>query len=446
MRKEAILGISSIFALSMIALFASDAIAQDAPKIDTGDNAWLLASAALVLIMTPGLALFYGGMVRAKNMANTLWLSFIVICIISIQWILWGYSLSFAPANWFIGGLGWCGLGAGAVGQAPSDIYATTVPHLSFMMFQCMFAIITPALMTGAFVERFKFNAWLLFIPLWATAVYAPIAHWVWAIDGWLLKIGSLDFAGGTVVHICSGASALSLILFVGKRKGYPKEVKPPHNLPFMMLGTGLLWFGWFGFNAGSAVAANGLAASAFVVTNTAAGAAGFTWSVMEWIYHKKPTLLGVCSGAVAGLVAITPASGFVGPMASIAIGVGSGVICFYCVTKMKKALGYDDALDVIGIHAMGGTWGAFATGIFCSTSVNPAGFDGAIYGNIAQLGKQWAGILAAWGWAFGITSLLAWFVNAVIGLRPTEAEETTGMDITQHKEIAYHFYETEQA
>ena len=443
MRKGAYLGVSSLFVLSMFALFASSAMAGDAPKIDTGDNAWLLASSALVLIMTPGLALFYGGMVRAKNMVNTLWMSFVVICIISIQWVLWGYSLAFAPGNWFIGGLQWCGLGAGVVGQAPSDLYATTVPHLSFMIFQCMFAVITPALITGTFAERFKFNAWLFFIPLWASAVYAPIAHWVWATDGWLFKLGALDFAGGTVVHICSGASGLAVCLFAGKRRGFPK---PPHNLPLMMAGTGLLWFGWFGFNAGSAVAANGLAASAFVVTNTATACAGFTWTILEWIHHKKPTLLGVCSGAVAGLVAITPASGYVGPLASIAIGVGAGLVCFYSVTKMKKALGYDDALDVIGIHAMGGTWGAWATGIFCTTAVNPAGFDGAIYGNYLQMGKQWLGILAAWGWSMGVSSLLIWFVKATVGLRPSEAEEIAGMDISQHKEIAYHYYETEQA
>ncbi|MDN3514744.1 MAG: ammonium transporter [Candidatus Brocadia sp.] len=446
MRKGAFLGISSIFAVSMIVLYASTAMAGEAPKIDTGDNAWLLASSALVLIMTPGLALFYGGMVRAKNMVNTMWMSFIVICIVSVQWVLWGYSLSFAPGNWFIGGLQWCGLGAGAVGQAPSDLYATTIPHLSFMIFQCMFAVITPALMTGAFAERLKFNAWLLLVLLWTSAVYAPMAHWVWATDGWLLKFGALDFAGGTVVHICSAASALSVILIVGRRKGYPQEVKPPHNLPFMMLGTALLWFGWFGFNAGSAVAASGLAASAFVVTNTAAATAGFTWTVLEWIHNKKPTILGACSGAVAGLVAITPASGFVGPMASIAIGVGAGLACFYAVTKMKKACGYDDALDVIGVHGVGGTWGAWATGIFCTTAVNPAGFDGAIYGNVAQMGKQWIGILVTWFYCLGVTALLAWFVDAVIGLRPSESEELSGMDISQHKEIAYHYYEAEQA
>ncbi len=446
MRKGVYLGVSSLFVLSMLVLFASSAMAGDAPKIDTGDNAWLLASTALVLIMTPGLALFYGGMVRAKNMVNTMWMSFIVICIVSIQWVLWGYSLAFAPSNWFIGGLQWCALGAGAVGQAPSDVYATTVPHLSFMIFQCMFAVITPALMTGSFAERFKFNAWLLLVLLWTTAVYAPMAHWTWGIDGWLLKFGALDFAGGTVVHICSAASALAVITFVGKRKGYPKEVKPPHNLPFMMLGTGLLWFGWFGFNAGSACAANGLASSAFVVTNIAAGTAGFTWTVCEWIAHKKPSILGACSGAVAGLVAITPASGFVGPMAAIAIGVGGGVACFFGTTRLKKALGYDDALDVIGVHGIGGTWGAWATGIFCSTAVNPAGFEGAIFGNPAQMGKQWIGIIVAWFYSYGVTALLVWFVNAVVGLRPSEAEEITGMDITQHKEIAYHYYEAEQS
>ncbi len=446
MRKGAFLGMSSVFVLTMIVLFASSAMAGEAPKIDTGDNSWLLASSALVLIMTPGLALFYGGMVRAKNMVNTIWMSFIAMCIVSIQWVLWGYSLAFAPSNWFIGGLQWTALGLGTVGQAPSDIYATTVPHLSFMIFQCMFAIITPALMTGAFAERFKFSAWLLLLLLWTSAVYAPLAHWVWAVDGWLLKLGALDFAGGTVVHICSAASALAVITHVGKRKGYPKDVKPPHNLPFMMLGTGLLWFGWFGFNAGSAVSAGGLASSAFVVTNVATGAAGFIWSCLEWIHHKKPTILGGCSGAVAGLVSITPACGFVGPMAAIAIGAGGALACFYATTKMKKALGYDDALDVIGVHGVGGTWGAWATGIFCTTAVNPLGFEGAIYGNPGQMGKQWIGIVAAWFYSYVVTALLAWFVDKTVGLKPSEAEEIAGMDISQHKEIAYHYYEAEQA
>lgn len=444
MRKGVYIGLSSVLLLSMLAVFASNVMADDALNIDKGDHAWMLVSTAFVLIMTPGLALFYGGMVRAKNMVNTLWLSFICMGIVSVTWVLWGYSLSFAPGCWFIGGLQWCGLGAGLVGQAPSDLYASTIPHLTFMMFQGMFAIITPALMTGAFAERIKFNAWLLLILLWCAIVYPPLAHWVWSSEGWLLGIDSLDFAGGTVVHICSGASALAVILFLGKRKGYPKQVKPPHNLPFVMLGTGLLWFGWFGFNAGSAVAADGLAANAFVVTNTAAAAAATTWSLIEWAFHKKPSILGACSGAVAGLVAITPAAGFVGPMAAIGIGVPAAILCYLAVAKMKKALGYDDALDVIGVHAVGGTWGAFATGLFADSLVNPAAPNGLFHGNPSLLGKQIIGIFAAWAWAFCITALLTWFVKSVVGLRPTEAEEDTGMDLTQHKEVSYHYYEAQ--
>ncbi|MDR4509496.1 MAG: ammonium transporter [Candidatus Brocadiaceae bacterium] len=445
MRKGVYTGLASFFAVATLTLCASSAMADDAPAIDTGNHAWMLISAALVLLMTPGLALFYGGMVRAKNMVNTLWLSFICMCVVGVTWILWGYSLSFAPGTWFIGGLQWCGLGAGEVGQEPG-MYCDTIPHLTFMMFQGMFAIITPALITGAFAERMKFNAWLVLIVLWTAIVYPPIAHWVWSSDGWLLALDSLDFAGGTVVHICSGASALAVILFLGKRKGYPKEVRPPHNLPFVMLGTGLLWFGWFGFNAGSALAADGLCANAFVVTNTATAAAGITWSLLEWVFHKKPTILGACSGAVAGLVAITPAAGFVGPNASIAIGCASAILCYLAVTKMKKALGYDDALDVIGVHAVGGTWGAFATGLFADQMINPGAPAGLFHGNPDQLWRQIVGIVAAWAWAFGITCLLAWFVKAVIGLRPSEGEENTGMDISQHKEISYHYYEAEQA
>lgn len=447
MRRGYHLGISLFSVLPMLALFALNAIAEEAAApaplpVNTGDNAWVLASSALVLAMTaPGLALFYGGMAKAKNMVNTLWMSFICICIVSLMWVLWTYSLSFAPCNWFLGGLQWVALGLGTVGQEPSDLYATTIPHLSFMIFQCMFAIITVALVSGAIVERLKFGAWLLFILLWGTVVYCPIAHWVWGVDGWLYKFGALDFAGGTVVHISSGASALIFCLFLGRRR----KILPPHNVPATMIGAALLWFGWFGFNAGSAVAASGLASSAFVVTNTAAAAAAFTWNVMEWIFQKKPTLIGACSGAVAGLVAITPASGFVGPMASIAIGVGAGTLCYSCVVWMKKALGYDDALDVVGIHAMGGSWGALATGIFCSKLVNPAGADGAIYGNVAQLGKQFIGVLASWGWACAVTALLVLFIKVVCrGARPSEAEEVAGMDISQHKEIAYHYIEPE--
>ncbi|MCQ4575078.1 MAG: ammonium transporter [Candidatus Brocadiales bacterium] len=443
MGKGAYLGISSFIALVMCALYASTGMAQELSPaqagdlegvIDTGDNAWILTSSALVLIMTPGLALFYGGMAGAKNMANTLWMCFIVICVVSVQWVLWGYTLSFGEGNWFIGGFDWVALQG--VGQEPTE--GSTLPHLTFMIFQCMFAIITLALVSGAIVERMKFTAWLLLIPLWTTVVYAPICHWVWGPGGWLGSFGALDFAGGTVVHITSGASALVLCLFLGVRKGYPKSVRPPHNIPFTLLGASLLWFGWFGFNAGSELAADGLAASAFVVTNTATACAGFTWAMLDWAHSGKPTLVGTCSGAVAGLVAITPASGFVGPMGSIAVGVGAGLVCYYASVYLKRALGYDDALDVVGIHAFGGTWGAFATGLFAQLSVNPGGADGAIYGNPYQLIPQSVGIAASWAWACGITAILALIIKYTVGLKASSADEQAGMDITQHKEIAY--------
>ncbi|MDI6760614.1 MAG: ammonium transporter, partial [Candidatus Brocadiaceae bacterium] len=366
--------------------------------------------------------------------------------ITSMMWVLWSYSLAFAPLNGFIGGLQWAVLGAGRadpadyVGQLPSTLYATTIPHLTFCMFQLTFAAITLALVTGAIVERLKFVSWLLFALLWMSGCYPVIAHWVWATDGWLYKFGALDFAGGTVVHIQSGAAALVFCLFLGRRK----SIKPPHNVPFTMIGAALLWFGWFGFNAGSAVAANGLAASAWAVTNTATATAAFTWNVMEWIFDRKPTLIGTCSGAVAGLVAITPASGFVAVMPSLAIGAGAGFLCYSCVKWMKRALGYDDALDVVGIHAMGGSFGALATGLFASKLVNPAGDDGLFYGNPAQMLEQFVGVVCAWGYACACTALLILFIKAVIGIRSSEADEVAGMDISQHREIAYHLMEPE--
>ena len=463
MRRRYHLGISLFSVLPMLALLALKAMAQEAPvevavgvvveappapTIDTGDNAWMMTSSALVLAMTiPGLALFYGGMSRAKNVGNTLWMNWIAFCITSMMWVLWSYSLAFAPSNGFIGGLQWAVLGAGRadpadyVGQLPSTLYATTIPHLTFCMFQLTFAAITLALVTGAIVERLKFTAWLLFALLWMTGCYPVIAHWVWATDGWLYKFGALDFAGGTVVHIQSGAAALIFCLFLGRRK----SIKPPHNVPFTMIGAALLWFGWFGFNAGSAVAANGLAASAWAVTNTATATAAFTWNIMEWIFDRKPTLIGTCSGAVAGLVAITPASGFVAVMPSLAIGAGAGFLCYSCVKWMKKALGYDDALDVVGIHAMGGSFGALATGLFASTLVNPAGADGLFYGNPALMLKQFVGVLCAWGYACACTAVLILFIKGVTkGIRVPEAEEVAGMDISQHREVAYHFIEPE--
>jgi Amt family ammonium transporter len=407
------------------------------PKIDTGDTAWLLVSTALVLAMTaPGLALFYGGMVRSKNALGTIMQSFIILCLISLQWVLWGYSLAFGPdKGHLIGGLEWLGLNG--VGLDPNADYGATVPHQAFMIFQMMFAVITPALITGAFAERMKFSSFLVFTLLWATLIYDPLAHWVWAVGGWVRNLGALDFAGGTVVHISSGVSALACALVLKQRLGYGKEHMAPHNLPMTVLGASLLWFGWFGFNAGSAVASGALATSAFVVTNTATAAAALAWMLAEWLYRGKPTVLGAASGAVAGLVAITPASGFVGPMPSIVIGVGAGVFCYLAVLWKAKG-GYDDALDVVGIHGIGGIWGALATGLFASKAINPAGADGLFYGNPAQFGIQVMAVLISVGFAFVGTYVILKLVDGVMKLRVSEEEERMGLDLSQHEERAY--------
>jgi Amt family ammonium transporter len=407
------------------------------PKIDTGDTAWLLVSTALVLAMTaPGLALFYGGMVREKNALGTIMQSFIILCVISVQWVLWGYSLAFGPdVGHVVGGLDWIGLSG--VGLEPNADYGATVPHQAFMIFQMMFAVITPALITGAFAERMKFSGFLVFTVLWATFIYDPLAHWVWAVGGWVRNLGALDFAGGTVVHISSGVSALACALVLKQRLGYGKEAMAPHNLPMTVLGACLLWFGWFGFNAGSAIAAGALATSAFVVTNTATAAAALAWMVAEWIYRGKPTVLGAASGAVAGLVAITPASGFVGPLPSIVIGIGAGVFCYLAVL-WKSKLGYDDSLDVVGIHGIGGTWGALATGLFASKAINAAGADGLFFGNPGQLGIQFVAVLVSWVFAFVGTFVILKVVDLTMGLRVSTEEERIGLDITQHEERAY--------
>lgn len=346
------------------------------PKIDKGDTAWMLTSAALVLMMTiPGLFLFYGGLVRRKNALGTIMHSFIIVAVITIQWALWGYTLAFGPdIGGLIGSLDWFGLSG--VGPEPNADYAATIPHAAFMIYQMMFAIITPALITGAFAERVKFSAFLLFVILWATFIYDPLAHWVWGVKGWMREMGALDFAGGTVVHISSGASALVAAIMFGKRIGYGQEAMPPHNLPFSVIGAGLLWVGWFGFNAGSALAADGLATSAFVSTHIATAAATLAWLAMDWILRGKPTVLGAASGAVAGLVAITPGAGFVGPISAIWIGIGGGMLCSMACS-LKPKLGYDDSLDVVGVHGVGGTWGALATGLFASKAINAAGNDG---------------------------------------------------------------------
>jgi len=409
-----------------------------AASIDTGDTAWVLTSAALVMLMTlPGLALFYGGLSRKKNVLSTIMFSFFTMVLISIQWALWGYSLAFGPdTGHIIGGLDWLGLKN--VGLEPFSGYSATIPHQAFMIFQMMFAVITPALISGAFAERMRFPAFIAFILLWATFVYDPVAHWVWGVDGWLRNLGALDFAGGTVVHILSGVSGLIACLVLGKRKGYASEPMIPHNLPFTVLGSALLWFGWFGFNAGSALGANGLAAGAFVVTHLATAAAAFSWVVSEWIHHGKPTTLGAASGAVAGLVAITPASGFVEPLPAIIIGLVAGAACYVAVGVVKTRLGYDDALDAFGIHGIGGTWGALATGFFATTAVNPAGADGLFYGNPALLGKQLAAVGASWAVAVVGTFVILKIVGAFTRLCATDEEQDAGLDLTMHGEDAY--------
>jgi Amt family ammonium transporter len=403
-------------------------------SINTGDTAWVLVSSALVLLMTPGLALFYGGMARRKNLLSTIMMSFAIMGLISIIWALWGYSLSFGSDNGgFIGGLNFLGLAS--VGMEASDVYATSIPHLVFMAFQGMFAIITVALITGAVVERIKFGALMLFSALWMTAVYAPVCHWVWGEGGWLGGMGALDFAGGAVVHINAGVSALALVILLGKRKGFPRDVMAANNIPMVALGAGLLWFGWFGFNAGSALASDGLAANAFVATNLSAATAGFTWMVISWI-HNRPSLLGTVTGAVAGLVAITPAAGFVTPLAAIPIGMVVSIVCYYSIVLMKNKLGFDDSLDVFAVHGMGGIWGALATGIFASSAIS--GIPGLLEGNAAQVLTQAVSIAAVAAFAFIATLTLGKLVDVTIGLRVDQMEETVGLDLSQHGERAY--------
>jgi len=419
--------------------------AAEGPKIDTGDTAWVLASSALVLLMTPGLGLFYAGMVRRKNVLATIMQSFIMCGVVGVLWVIYGYSTAFGTDHWgIIGSLEWIGLkGVGMEpAKAPFDsLYGATIPQEAHMIFQAMFAIITPALITGAFAERMKFKAFLLFIVLWATLVYNPVAHWVWGVGGWLGVFGALDFAGGTVVHICSGIAALCCALVIGKRKGYGREEFKPHNLTMTLVGTGLLWFGWFGFNAGSALGANGLAANAFVVTNTAAAAAMVSWMLIEWLHHGKPTALGAASGAVAGLVAITPASGFVGPMSAVVIGLLVSAFCYFAI-MMKGKLGYDDSLDVFGVHCIGGTWGAIATGLFASAAINGVvakDAQGLFFGgNPALLGKQFVAVIVVMAYSFVVTYGLLKITNLITPLRVDKDDEETGLDLSQHGEVGY--------
>jgi Amt family ammonium transporter len=405
--------------------------------IDSGDTAWLLVATALVMLMTPGLALFYGGLVRRKNVLSTIMHSFFILALVSVTWVLWGYSLAFGPdaGLGLIGRLDWLGLEG--VGPAPSATYAPTVPHLAFMAFQMMFAVITPALITGAFAERKRFKAFVLFSVAWSTLVYAPIAHWVWSPDGWLSHVGILDFAGGTVVHLASGVAALVAALMVGRRMGLLEPATEPHDVPMTLLGAGLLWFGWFGFNAGSALGANGVAAVALVTTNTAAAMAALTWVTLSWLHRGSPSVIGAAVGAVAGLVAITPAAGFVTPAGAILIGFGVGVVC-YGASLLRLRSRVDDALDVFAVHGVGGAFGALATGVFATVAVNPAGRDGLLSGNATQVGIQLLGISAVAAYSAAATAGILLIVNLVVRIRvPREAEEA-GLDVAQHGEIAY--------
>lgn len=437
MKKVSLFSAFLTVLLSAATAFAAETPAMETVPIDTGDTAFVLASAGLVMLMTPGLALFYGGMVRSKNALTTIMQSFFLLGLISVQWVLFGYSLAFGPdVNHVIGNLDWAGFAG--VGMEANPDYVASVPHAAFAMFQAMFAVLTPALITGAFAERMKFPAFVAFSFIWATVVYDPMAHWVWGVGGWMRELGVLDFAGGTVVHILSGVSGLVVCLVLGKRRGYGSEAIVPHHLPMTVLGAGLLWFGWFGFNAGSALGANGIAANAFLTTHTAAAAGTISWVFAEWIRHGKPTVLGAVSGCVAGLVAITPAAGFVSAVPAIIIGLLAGVICYLAVSVIKTKFGYDDSLDAFGVHGVGGTWGAIATGIFASTTVNPAGADGLFYGNGSQVGIQLIGVVVSWIFAIVMTLVILKLIGLVMPLKASEEQEIIGLDITEHGEHSY--------
>jgi len=406
--------------------------------MDSGNTAWVLTASALVLLMTiPGLAFFYGGLVRRKNVLSIMMQCFVIVCVISLQWMLFGYSLAFGPDfHGIIGKLDWMGLTG--VGATPNPDYSGGIPHYAFMIFQAMFAIITPALIIGAYAERVKFSAFLVFTLLWATFVYDPLAHWVWGVGGWMRTLGALDFAGGIVVHVSSGISALVLALLLGKRIGYNHKPIRPHNLPFTVLGAALLWVGWFGFNAGSALAADGLAANAFVTTHIATAAAGITWALIEWWHNGTPTILGAATGAVAGLVAVTPACGFVNPMNAMFIGMIVAVVCYIAVAIIKGKLGYDDSLDAFGVHGVGGTVGTIATGLFAEKVVNAAGADGLLFGNAHQLYVQSLSLIVTVAFAAIMTFIIFKLVDALIGMRVEENNEVVGLDLTQQSEAAY--------
>ncbi|HDR7284446.1 ammonium transporter [Bacillus cereus group sp. BfR-BA-00331] len=407
--------------------------------MNTGDTVFMFVATVMVMLMTPGLALFYGGMVRSKNVLSTTMHSYSAMAIVSIQWIVIGYSLSFGP-DWhgLIGTFDWFGLNG--VSYAPNPDYSSTIPHNLFMMFQLMFAILTPALISGAFAERMRFSAFLIFILLWTTIVYNPVAHWVWGVGGWLRELGALDFAGGNVVHITSGVAGLVLAIFLGKRKNI--NGSSPHHLPFTMLGAGLLWFGWFGFNVGSALSLNDVALTAFINTNIAAAASALTWMLSEWFFQSKPTAMGAACGVVSGLVAITPACGFVTPFSALLIGAIGGVLCFGAVFFLKTKFGYDDTLDAFGCHGIGGTWGGIATGLFATTTINSDGANGLFYGNAALLLKQLVAIGATYAFTIIMTYAIIKAINFFLPVRVDEHEEHMGLDISMHGEKAYEYTE----
>lgn len=444
MRRK-LLMVLGLFSVSAVAVFAQSS-GSAKPALDTGATSWMIVASAIVLMMTiPGLAFYYGGLVRRKNVLSTMMHSFAITALISVQWVVFGYSLAFGSSSGFlapfIGGFKWAFL----AGIGPNDLSPYVdpqmplhaVPHYIFIMFQCMFAIITPALISGAFAERMKFGGFMLFILLWSTFVYDPVAHWVWSGDGWLAHLGALDFAGGTVVHMNSGIAGLVCALMLGRRRNYNGGSTPPHNVPYVVLGAALLWVGWFGFNAGSGLGADGLATSAFLVTNTATGMAALTWMAMDWIFNKKATIVGAATGAVAGLVAITPASGFVNVPGSLVIGIVVSIVCFLAVAFLKRKFKYDDALDAFGVHGIGGAWGAIGTGLFATALVQP-GINGLFYGNPHQMLLQLADIGAVFAWSFIVTAILFKVVDLVVGLKATPKEEAIGMDLSEHNERAY--------
>ncbi len=440
------IGLAILGWLAPTLLFAQGATAAPAPTpyIDFGNTAWMIVATALVMLMTiPGLALFYGGLVRQKNVLNILMQCFILTAAITLEWVFFGYSMSFGSSTGvlapFIGGFNWAFLnGIGINDVSPYYISQATarIPHLSFVLFQCMFAVITPALIIGAYAERIKFKGFLVFSLLWAIFVYNPVAHWVWSADGWLFKMGALDFAGGTVVHINAGIAALVMTLMIGSRRNYNNHPTAPHNVPLVVIGAALLWFGWFGFNAGSGLAADGLAISAFLATHVATATAAFTWALLDWSINKKPTVIGICTGAVAGLVAITPASGFVGVIGAVVIGIIVAIACFFMVSVVKHKFGYDDSLDAFGVHGIGGIIGALLTG-FLATPAIQSSYSGLFYGNPRQVWIQLIATVTTIVFSGGMTYILFKIVDKMVGIRASQKEEIAGLDITQHNEMA---------